>query len=51
MLECLKFIPFGITHVLTDNSLEFTNRLLQDKKGEYYTKPSKLDVVCEQKPD
>jgi len=47
MLECLDFFPFGITHVLTDNGLEFTNRLLKDKKGKYCTKQSKLDVVCE----
>ena len=46
MLECLEFFPFGITHVLTDNGLEFTNRLLKNKKGEYCTKPSKLDVLC-----
>lgn len=48
MLECLDFFPFGITHVLTDNGLEFTNRLLKNKKGEYCTKPSKLDVVCQE---
>jgi transposase-like protein len=48
MLECLDFFPFGITHVLTDNGLEFTNRLLKKKKGEYCTKPSKLDSVCKQ---
>ena len=48
MLECLDFFPFGITHVLTDNGLEFTNRLLKNKKGRYCTKPSKLDVVCEE---
>jgi transposase-like protein len=47
MLECLAFFPFGITHVLTDNGLEFTNRLLKNKKGEYCTKPSKLDVLCQ----
>jgi transposase-like protein len=46
MKECLAFFPFGITHVLTDNGLEFTNRLLKNKKGEYCTKPSKLDVIC-----
>jgi transposase-like protein len=46
ILECLDFFPFGITHVLTDNGLEFTNRLLKNKKGEYCTKPSKLDVIC-----
>ena len=46
MLECLDFFPFCITHVLTDNGLEFTNRLLKNKKGEYCAKPSKLDVLC-----
>jgi transposase-like protein len=46
ILECLDFFPFGITHVLTDNGLEFTNRLLKNKKGEYCTKPSKIDLVC-----
>lgn len=46
MLECLDFFPFGITHVLTDNGLEFTNRLIRNKKGEYNAKPSKLDVLC-----
>ena len=40
MLECLAYFPFGISHVLTDNGLEFTNRLLKDKKGKYCTKPS-----------
>ncbi len=48
MLECLDFFPFGITHVLTDNGLEFTNRLLKNKKGAYCTKPSKLDLICEE---
>lgn len=47
MLECLDFFPFGITHVLTDNGLEFTNRLIKNKKGEYCTKQSKLDVICQ----
>ena len=47
MNNCLKFFPFGITHVLTDNGLEFTNRLIKSKKGNLCTKPSKLDVVCE----
>jgi len=47
MLECLAFFPFGITHVLTDNGLEFTNHLLKNKKGEYCAKPSKLDVLCQ----
>ena len=48
MLECLDFFPFGITHVLTDNGLEFTNRLLKNKKGVFCTKPSKLDIVCQE---
>ncbi len=47
MNKCLDFFPFGITHVLTDNGLEFTNRLIMSKKGNYCQKPSKLDVVCE----
>jgi len=46
MKECLDFFPFEITHVLTDNGLEFTNRLLKNKKGEYCARPSKLDLVC-----
>ena len=48
MNECLDFFPFGITHVLTDNGLEFTNRLLKNKKGEYCAKPSKLDALCKE---
>ncbi len=47
MKKCLDFSPFGITHVLTDNGLEFTNRLIKSKKGNYCTKPSKLDVICQ----
>ena len=46
MKECLNYFPFGITHVLTDNGLEFTNKLIKSKKGEYCTKPSKLDDLC-----
>lgn len=46
MNKCLAFFPFVITHVLTDNGLEFTNRLLKNKKGVQCTKPSKLDVLC-----
>ena len=49
MKGCLDFFPFGITHVLTDNGLEFTNRLLKNKKEEYCTKPSKLDILCKKK--
>ena len=47
MLQCLNFFPFGITHVLTDNGLEFTNKLIKNKKGAFCTKPSKLDLACE----
>jgi transposase-like protein len=47
MSKCLVFFPFGITHVLTDNGLEFTNKLIMSKKGNYCQKPSKLDIVCE----
>ena len=46
MKKCISFFPFGITHVLTDNGLEFTNRLIKSKKGVYCTKPSKFDIVC-----
>ncbi len=46
MKECIEFFPFDISHVLTDNGLEFTNRLLKSKKGNLCQKLSKLDVVC-----
>jgi transposase-like protein len=46
--KCLDFFPFPITHILTDNGLEFTNSLIKSKKGEYCKKPSKLDIICEQ---
>ena len=46
MNRCLEFFPFEITHVLTDNGLEFTNRLIRSKKGELCQKPSKLDEIC-----
>lgn len=48
MKECISFFPFNITHVLTDNGLEFTNRLLKSKKGNLCKKPSKLDLVCKE---
>ncbi len=47
MRKCLSYFPFGITHVLTDNGLEFTNRLIRSKKGNLCQKPSKLDKICE----
>jgi len=46
--RCLAFFPFYITHILTDNGLEFTNRLLVSKTGNKCTKPSKMDVKCEE---
>ncbi|MCF6318532.1 MAG: DDE-type integrase/transposase/recombinase [Proteobacteria bacterium] len=30
--ECIDFFPMYISHILTDNGLEFTNRLLKSKK-------------------
>jgi transposase-like protein len=46
MQRCKAFFPFTITHILTDNGLEFTNALLVSKKGERCTKPSKMDEFC-----
>jgi len=48
MDRCLDFFPVHITHILTDNGLEFTNRLIRSKKGELCEKPSKMDVKCEE---
>jgi transposase-like protein len=45
--ECLLFFPFTLSHILTDNGLEFTNRLINSKKGVLCTKKSKLDQLCE----
>ena len=47
--HCKTFFPFKLTHILTDNGLEFTNKLIKSKKGEACKKPSKLDVFCEKK--
>lgn len=44
--HCITFFPFKITHILTDNGLEFTNYLIRSKKGELCKKPSKLDLKC-----
>lgn len=46
ILEAIQFLPFNITHILTDNGLEFTNRLLKSKKGESCKKLSLLDEIC-----
>lgn len=48
MVKCLEFFPFNITHILTDNGLEFTNRLLVSKTGNKCIKASKMDVKCEE---
>jgi len=45
--RCKEFFPFKITHILTDNGLEFTNRLLLSKNGKQCTKPSLLDEFCD----
>lgn len=47
MDKCLDVFPFKITHFLTDNGLEFTNRLSVSKKGNSCTKPSKMDIKCQ----
>lgn len=44
--KCMAYFPFEITHILTDNGLEFTNRLIMSKKGKLCTKSSLLDVKC-----
>ena len=46
MDKCLDFFPFVLTHILTDNGLEFTNRLLVSKAGDKCQKPSKMDIKC-----
>ena len=43
---CMAFFPFIITHILTDNGFEFTNRLIKSKKGIRCKKPSLLDIKC-----
>lgn len=44
--KCIKFFPVYISHTLTDNGLEFTNRLLKSKKGKPCSKLSKFDIYC-----
>lgn len=44
--KCLAYFPFKISHILTDNGLEFTNRLLVSKTGNKCEKPSKMDIIC-----
>lgn len=44
--ECMSFFPFKLTHILTDNGIEFTNSLIRSKKGNLCIKPSLLDIKC-----
>jgi len=46
--KCLEFFPFKITHILTDNGLEFTNKLLKSKKEKLCEKVSLFDLKCEE---
>ncbi|GHT17144.1 IS481 family transposase [Bacteroidia bacterium] len=43
---CIKFFPFKIEYILTDNGLEFTYRLMKNKKGEHCKKISSFDIKC-----
>lgn len=44
--HCVDFFPVKISHILTDNGLEFTNYLIRSKKGDLCKKTSKLDQKC-----
>lgn len=44
--EILNFFPIVISYILTDNGLEFTNKLLKSKKGEHCKKESLFDQRC-----
>jgi len=44
--ECTSFFPIVIQYVLTDNGLEFTNKILKSKKGRFCAKLSKFDKTC-----
>ena len=46
--RCIAFFPFKITHILTDNGLEFTNTLLISKKGKRCKKISQMDLLCKE---
>jgi transposase InsO family protein len=48
MNQCIAFFPATITHVLTDNGLEFTNSIIRSKKGNLCKTDSKLDVLCKE---
>lgn len=44
--ECKSFFPFRINYVLTDNGLEFSNKLYKSKKGKSSERLSKFDEKC-----
>lgn len=44
--ECVRFFPFAITHILTDNGSEFTNRFSQGRKEP--TGNHRFDKLCKQ---
>jgi transposase InsO family protein len=46
--ECFEFFPFKITHILTDNGLEFSNKLHKSKRGNSCNKKSKMDIKCDE---
>ncbi|GHT19851.1 hypothetical protein FACS189429_7880 [Bacteroidia bacterium] len=45
---CIDFFPVKINKILSDNGLEFTDRLVKSKKGNICLKPSKFDETCAQ---
>ena len=47
MDKVIDFFPFTITHILTDNGGEFTNKLYRTRNGKHAQSPSKMDVICD----
>lgn len=45
---CKVFFPFYISHILTDNGLEFTNKLIRSKKGKPCSMESQFDKLCKE---
>jgi len=44
--KCLKFFPFRIHHILTDNGREFSLKKARNRWGKVYSK-GLLDIVCQ----
>jgi transposase-like protein len=44
--RCVQFFPFVIEFILTDNGLEFTNKLRRSKNGKLWKKVSRFDKKC-----